>query len=122
MIALDENALICDLAETYGIFEYTAYPPSLIAILSSGLPDDSRIKKKVNNNYTNLREMLLASIVDRLSLLVWMQTKDGIDGKNRPISILDKLMGEDAGNHDIAAFDSGAEFEEWRKEIMGGEA
>jgi len=47
MIHTDEDALICDLAETYHIFNYRELPPSLAATLSVGLKDDSRIKKEV---------------------------------------------------------------------------
>ena len=37
MIALDQNALICDFAETYGIYNYRALPVSLLATLAVGL-------------------------------------------------------------------------------------
>ena len=36
MIAVDENALICDLAETYGIYNYRQLPPTLVAVFSLG--------------------------------------------------------------------------------------
>ena len=45
MIALDEDALTCDLAETYGIYEFRLLPPAKIAVLACGLSEDSRIKR-----------------------------------------------------------------------------
>lgn len=35
---------------------------------------------------------LLASMVDKLEILIWQRTKDGQKGKNKPESILQKLM------------------------------
>ena len=46
MIRFDEDALICDLAETYHIYDYRSLPVKLVATLSAGLRDDSRIKLK----------------------------------------------------------------------------
>ncbi len=41
MISRDEDALICDLAETYQIYNYKSLPARLVATLSVGLRDDS---------------------------------------------------------------------------------
>jgi len=46
MIKLDENALICDFAETYHIYDYRQLPPTRVAVFACGLRDDSRIKMK----------------------------------------------------------------------------
>ncbi|MGI6204228.1 MAG: hypothetical protein ACOYJH_02995 [Anaerovoracaceae bacterium] len=65
MIGLDENALICDLAETYGIFDYRALPPALVATLASGLGMNSRIVKAMMG-VTDIApdSLLLAAILD----------------------------------------------------------
>ena len=44
MVASDEDALICDFAETYHILDYKALPLKLRATLASGLRDSSRSK------------------------------------------------------------------------------
>lgn len=44
MIAKDEDALICDLAETYRIFDYRSLPLKTVATFSVGLRENSRIK------------------------------------------------------------------------------
>ena len=46
MIALDEDALICDFAEFYHIYNYYDYPVEYVAILANGLRDNSRIRHK----------------------------------------------------------------------------
>ena len=91
MIRLDEDALICDLAETYHILNYKALPPELVGVLSIGLRNDSRIKMKMGNQDIDMSSQLMAAMVDRLSLLIWQNTKDGYEGINKPPSILESL-------------------------------
>ena len=70
MIRLDEDALICDFAETYHIFDYEALPVSLAATLAVGLRDSSRIKQLMSYRKAPVETILLAGIVDRLSVMV----------------------------------------------------
>ncbi len=35
MIAVDEDALVCDLAETYGIYDYRQLPITRVAVFAS---------------------------------------------------------------------------------------
>lgn len=44
MMATDEDALICDFAETYHIYDYRQLKPSYAATLAAGLREDSRIR------------------------------------------------------------------------------
>lgn len=94
MVAADRQALICDMAETYGIFDLYAVPARLLATLAAGLRGDSRIKCKLAGVSVTPDILLLAAAVDRLSLLVWAKTKDGAAGKNRPDSIVKALAGQ----------------------------
>lgn len=121
MIAMDENALICDLAETYHIYDYKSLPVSRIATFSVGLRDNSRIKLKMNNMRHSLDTLLLAAVADRLSLLVWAKTKDGAKGTNKPQSMMAMLLGE-TEQKNVLAFDTPDAFEnEWRKITGRGE-
>ena len=116
MISEDCDALACDLAETYGIFDYRALPARLLATLAVGLRDDSRIKRRLSGEKASKTELLLAAMVDRLSLLLWMQTEDGRNSINRPKSILSVIRGEEKQDGQIAAFDSADSFEaEWMR-------
>lgn len=116
MLAIDRDALICDLAETYGIFDYRALPASLLATLAVGLREDSRIKMRLSGGKVPRREILLAAAVDRLSLLVWGMTEDAQHGRNRPAFLLDVLLGEEKQSGDVVAFDAAEDFEaEWAR-------
>ena len=44
MVALDEDALICDFAETYHIYDYRRLPVEYAATLAYGLRENSRIR------------------------------------------------------------------------------
>ena len=70
MIAIDEQALICDLAEVYGIFDYKKYPVNLIGMLAYGLRENSRIKLKLCDQPVNNDTLLLAHIADRLGAMI----------------------------------------------------
>ena len=127
MINLDEDALVCDLAETYQIYDYKQLPLTQVAVFAYGLRDDSRIKQIMSNQIVPLETTLLASIVDRLSLSLWLQTKDGQKGVNRPASIADQLIKRDKSENDekdYLVFESGEDFENYRKALLaktGGE-
>lgn len=92
MINTDEDALFCDFAETYHVFDYTALPPYTAARLASGLRDTSRIKQKFSGLNVPLDISLLAAAVDALTILIWQNTKDGMKGTNKPKSILSVLL------------------------------
>lgn len=119
MLETDEGALICDLAETYGIYDYMQLPPLTVATLAVGLREDARIRMKMSGVDYSLETILLASAVDRLSLLLWSKTKDGEKGRRRPKSIVEQLMKKT--NSEIRAFRTPEALEkEWRR-IAGGE-
>ena len=117
MIRRDESALICDFAETYHIFDYKSMPPKLAAILAVGLPDNSRIKRKLSGQKASAEILLLANIADSLQLLVWSKTKDGQKNRNRPKSILESII-KDEEPSKYASFDSIEAYEAARKKIM----
>lgn len=122
MINEDEDALICDLAETYHIYNYRSLPCKTVAAFSCGLRNDSRIKMILSGSSITLKEMLLAAIVDNTRLLAWLQSEDGVNGVNRPKSLLSKIMEVETDSDEIVSFDSGEEFDEtWRK-LTGKEA
>lgn len=85
------DEFVCDMAEFYGILEPDALPPLTLATLAAGLPERSRLMLALAGRKTDTRTLLMAAAVDRLSLLAWMQTKDGVKGRNRPKSIAEML-------------------------------
>ena len=118
MINLDEESLICDLAETYQIYDYKRLPLQLVAVFSCGLRENSRIKMKLSQQTASIDTMLLAGISDKLGILLWAQTKDGQKGKNRPISILEKVLNLPKKRKEEVAFSSGEEFESTRNQLL----
>ena len=118
MAARDEDALVCDMAETYHIFDYRALPLFLAARLACGLRENSRSKMRLAGNRIELRDTLLAAILDRVSFLAWAQPRDGQKNRNRPASILDRLMHEPDERETPVVYAGGEEFEKARKQIL----
>lgn len=118
MIDADEDALICDFAEVYHILDYRALPPRTAAVLSCGLGDESRIMTKLSGHPARVDHLLLATIADALTTLVWFKTKDGQKGKNRPKSFVEALTGKK--NTDAVSFATAEAFEQARERIRKG--
>lgn len=115
MIREDEEALICDLAETYGIYDYRSFSPEIIAVYAKGLREDSRIKMSISGQRAKVDTLLLAGINDRLSLLLWGNTKDAKRGVNKPKMITDSLLVKEK---DVTVFSSGEDFEKARTSYL----
>lgn len=121
MMSADRDALLCDLAEVYGIYDMRALPVATLAALAAGLREDSRIRMCLSGAKATRVETLLAAAVDRLSLMWWAQTEDGRKNKNRPSSILSILLGEQPETPaEVVGFTTGADFEsEWSRITEG---
>lgn len=117
MVALDEDALICDLAETYGVFDYRALPLQTVATLGIGLNYNSRIKQKMAGIVVPFDTFLLAQAVDNLALLCWLNSKDGAKGTNRPQMISEKLRAVEEIK-DTGRFADADEFERERMRLL----
>ena len=101
--------MICDLAETYGIFEYRRMPGRLLGILVSGLRSDSRCVQALTGQVEDNRTMILAGISDKLSMLGW-------DNKGqKPEMLTKKLLVRD---DDELKFQTAAEYEAKRKQVL----
>lgn len=112
----DRDALVCDLAETYGILDMEGVPVGTLATLAAGLRADSRIKMKLSGQKVPQRDLMLAAAVDRLAMLVWLNSEDGRKGINRPGSLVKAMTGEADKPSEVRGFDSPVDFElEWAK-------
>lgn len=116
MLEADEDALVCDLAETYGMFDYESLPLQTVATLSAGLRGDSRIKMKMTGSDLTRTDLFLTVIADYLALIMWSKTKDGAKGRNRPKSIRELFSKKQ--ENDIVGFNSPEEFEKARQAIL----
>lgn len=120
MIEIDEDALICDLLETYNIHDYKQLPLTKVAVFSCGLKESSRIMMRINSQKVPLETLVLAGLSDKLSLLLWSKTKDGEKDRNKPKLLVDSLQGVKQQEKDEISFNSGEDFEKARKDIIGG--
>ncbi|MBQ1573068.1 MAG: hypothetical protein IIZ78_18205 [Clostridiales bacterium] len=115
MIALDEDALICDFAETYHIYNMEQLSVEYVAVLAFGLRDSSRIKMKATGLKAEINTLLLAHIADNTAINYYVKTKDAKTGRNKPKSMVGALTDSDPEKH-ARQFDSGESFlEEWRR-------
>ncbi len=119
MIREHEDELVCDLAETYGIFDYRAQPATLIATLALGLRSDSRVRLAFAGQNVSNDTLLLAAAVDDLAFLAWTKTKNARKNVGRPRSIVDALTKRQKGGGTMA-FDTPEEFEAARQKIIKG--
>lgn len=118
MIIEDEDALICDFAETYSIYDYRSLPVELAATLACGLRENSRIMMKLRGEKVSSDMAMQAMHLDALNMLVWMQTKDAAKGRNRPKSVY-KAMTEEH-KEKVVAFESGEELMKELRRIREG--
>lgn len=122
MVAKDEDALLCDFAETYHITDWRALPLHIVAALAFGLPAHSRIKLLLSGAAAPYESLLLASAVDYLALLWWRETENGQHNRNRPKSLVSAILGAGAAKkkEDIVSFASAEDFEKRRAELLRG--
>ncbi len=117
MIAKDEEALICDLAETYHIYDYKRLPADQVAVFSVGLEEDSRIRKSMEGRNISNSNLIQAAILDRLSILVWMKTKDGQKGINKPQMMVNLLTEKPKESNELS-FETSEEFENAKRQLL----
>ena len=117
MLETDECALMCDLAETYHIYDYKSLPLQKVAIFCIGLRENSRIKMQMNDMKYPIETMLLAAAVDHLAISVWLNSKDGQTGTGRPDSLVSRLMAKEKED-DVMSFDTPEEFEKTRAQLV----
>lgn len=120
-MVIDEDAVICDLAETYGIYDYKSLPVVTVATLALGLKGNSRIMLKVTGQRVDIDTLLRAGIFDRLSFLAWSKTKNAQRGQNRPDSVLNELLnGNKKTEREIEVYNTGDEFMERLNQLRKG--
>lgn len=116
MMREDKNSWICDMAETYNIYDYTRVPVKTLGILSAGLRENSRIRQKLEGIKADPDTIILAKIYDVVNTILWTKTKDAEKGRNQPKSFAQMFI--DSGEPEPAHYANGAEFEKARKELI----
>lgn len=67
---------------------------------------------------TTTDTMLSAITCDYLAKLWWAKTEDAEHGRNKPISILSQLLGEDTQKKSKEGFETIEEFEQARSRLL----
>ncbi|MDK6371997.1 MULTISPECIES: DUF5361 domain-containing protein [Aerococcus] len=88
-----------------------------MAVFVAGLPEESRIVKKLSGQKLSYDSLLLTSIFDQINLLLWSKTKDGQKGKNRPDSLTKEITGKKEESK-VTAFTSGEDFKAAREKMI----
>ena len=118
MIHLDEDALICDLAETYQIYDYRSLPLRTVATLAAGLRDNSRIKLLAAGSPVSQETLLLAMIADRVEMFRY-SFADKNKKTSAPVSLVETLLGRSKKGNKGVSFKTADEFEAALKRIRG---
>ena len=113
MVGTDRDALICDMAETYHIYDLRSLPVKTIAILAVGLRSDSRVKMKMAEMKRIPPSVSLVRIADEIALL--SHALVGKEGSPPP-NLLQDVMHE--RQQETAGFSSIEEFEAARQRIL----
>lgn len=117
MIADDEDALICDFAEYYRIYNIYEMDVEYIATLALGLRDNSRTKMKASGLMVDPEVLLLARIADNTTFNLYAKTKDAAKGRNRPKSIVEALVKKEKNG--IRGFETVEAFEAEMRRLHG---
>lgn len=118
MINENEDALICDLAETYHIYDYRSLPARTVATLAVGLRNDSRIKMHLSGEPLTFEQLMMVKIYDLLNWLAWTKTKKAEKGHGMPERLEDRIRKSTREKSDVVEFDSGEEFKRARDRMI----
>lgn len=108
MLTLDRDAFVCDMAETYRIYDIKSVPLPYLATLASGLGMDSRIRLKAEGLKAPWSTVMIAMYMDAFS-------------KNEKTTFLDKFIEKQPKGvkSNGKVFDSAEEFDAARTAILG---
>lgn len=123
MRVICKDALICDFAQYYRIYNLFGLDIQTAAILACGLPPESRTIKEITGKKEKTEIILHAAILDTLKRIEYLYAKKNYKGTfNPPKSILQKLTsGKDQEpEKEIVTFETGEDFEKAREEILKG--
>lgn len=120
MRAVCKDALVCDFAEYYHIYDLDSVKVRLAATLACGLPAESRTIRQLSGQKHSLDTMLLAGILDAFQTMTYLYRKKNFKGKHKkPESVVQRLAGhgKDTEN-DIRSFRTKDDFERERQRLL----
>lgn len=114
------DALDCDFAEYYHIYDRQSLPLRYAATLAVGLSNDSRTKRTISGMPAPMDIVIAAYIADRLAQLLWIKTINARTGRNKPLLFTDILFDRKSKESDRneLSFASADDFEAARNELL----
>lgn len=108
---------MCDMAQTYGVFDWRALPLSMAATLAAGLGPGSRCEGARLGLRVPPRDFLAALAADRLALLLYRYAKSD----DCPPLLAPEWI-EEQPVKETGAFETAEDFEAWRaQQFKGGD-
>ena len=111
MYATDRDALVCDMAETYHVYDVRQLPVPLFATLAAGLRSNSRIRMKMAGYEYIPPELGIFAIHDILM-------KVFSDKKAKPDMLVDTWLGEGKKKAEGRSFTTTEELDDFRQRIF----
>ncbi len=105
---LDEDLLLCDFAETYGVLDIRSVSPFTAGALAYGLRPDSRIKMKITDSEISFNQQLAIRAIDELAMIRWLNMGNASES-NRPKMLSELFIRKDE-NENSAGYDTPEEF------------
>lgn len=114
MRVVHPDALICDFAQFYHVYDINSLDVRTAAILMSGLPKESRLVRELTGNKPDQETLLMASILDTARNIEYAVFQSHSKKKlKRPQSVVKKLLGIEDGEkrqNDVQGFGTAEEF------------
>lgn len=111
MVSKYEDEFICDMAETYHVFDYEALPVDLLVVLACGLRDNSRTKLKISGVKHIPLELVIPQIFDQILLL-----RCGLSGQKKAPPLMTEFMTQEDKPNETVSFESGSDFmDQWNR-------
>lgn len=109
MLAHDRDALICDMAETYRIYDIKSVPLTYLAVLASGLGMDSRIRLREQGLKADWSTVMMAMLID-----AWSKSSEN--------ALLPRFIEKQSAGvkSDSKVFTTPEDFEAAKAAILGG--
>ena len=119
MLSTDKDMFFCDMWETYQVKDYKALPVETLAVLASGLREDSRIRMKMSGMAYVPLELLAAKCTDSLAYILHVLSAD--NHMTPPKRVMDYIIHPTEKPRETAGFRSGTDFEAARRKLIGAD-
>lgn len=123
MLNADEDAVYCDIAETYHLFDWSQVSIQTLARLASGLRDESRIISRLSGQREPMTRLLLAMVADNTAYMAWVNTRAAQDHPdNPPERIVPVMLGmkQTRSSRAVQSFRTAEEFEAKLEKLRRG--